>query len=65
MNKKEYILKLLDKFTDTREPAKGIKLLVESNTINEDTIDQLYNAFSEAVANIAETVGKEKLEKAK
>lgn len=47
-----------------REPAKGIKLLVESNTMNENTIEQLYNTFSQAVESMTEMVGKEKLEKA-
>lgn len=63
MSKKEYILKLLDKFMNVREPAKGIKLLVESNTIDDLTINQLYNTFSKAVKNIVERWNKEKLER--
>ena len=48
---------------NVREPAKGIKLLVESNTIDDVAIDQLYNTFSKAVKSIVGEGNRERLEK--
>jgi len=52
MSKKDYILKLLDTLKEIREPAIGLKLLVESNDMDSNTIDQLYNTLSTAVHNV-------------
>lgn len=63
MSKKEYILKLLETLIDIREPAKGLKLLVENNEMDEATIEKLYNAFKASVKEVVQGVEKEKLEK--
>ena len=63
MSKKDYILKLLDLLKEIREPAIGLKLLVESNDMDSNTIDQLYNTLSTAVHNVVSWTQKEKLQK--
>gem|GEM_PF-7113429 len=41
MNKKEFVLKILDTIKDSRDMAPGLKILVENNALEAETIDML------------------------
>jgi len=63
MNKKQYLITLLDALLDTWPLAQGLKTLVESNTLDDKTLDALTNIFKEAIKNVSDNVKKEKLQK--
>jgi hypothetical protein len=41
MDKKEFVLKILDTIQDNRDMAPGLKILVENNALDDTTIDTL------------------------
>ncbi len=63
MNKKEYILKLLNALEGKRILARGLKILVEWNVLNDETIDSLVTTFSKAINEAQDEETKEKLNK--
>jgi hypothetical protein len=65
MTKKEYILKLLDALMGYRPLARGLKILVEGNALDDKTIDTLIDIFSQTINEINDSTLKEKLEKSK
>ncbi|MFZ2151111.1 MAG: hypothetical protein WAZ12_05355 [Candidatus Absconditicoccaceae bacterium] len=64
MDKKEYILRMLDILQNTWPLARGLRLLVESNNVNDDIIDILINTFQETIKNIQDNIVKDKLKNA-
>ena len=65
MTKKEYILKLLDALMGYRPLARGLKILVEGNALDDKTIDTLIDIFSQTIKEIDDAKLTEKLEKSK
>lgn len=65
MTKKDYIIKVLDALMGYRPLARGLKILVEGNALNDTTIDSLVDIFSTTIANINNEGAKEKIEKSK
>ena len=65
MTKKEYILKILDAVMDYWPLAKGLKILVESNEIDQKTMDTLVDIFSATVDEVMTAQTQEKLKKSK
>lgn len=64
MDKKEYILRMLDILQNTWPLARWLRLLVESNNVNDDIIDILINTFQETIKNIQDNIVKDKLKNA-
>ncbi|EKD24902.1 MAG: hypothetical protein ACD_80C00145G0036 [uncultured bacterium (gcode 4)] len=65
MTKKEYILKILDALTGYRALARGLKILVEGNTLDDTTIDNLVDIFAKTIDEIQDSETKWKLQKSK
>jgi hypothetical protein len=65
MSKKDYILKVLNALIGYRPLARGLKILVEGNVLNDTTIDSLVDIFTKTIENINDEEAKEKLEKSK
>jgi len=65
MTKKEYILKVLDTLIGHWPLAKGLKILVEGNTLDNKTIDSLVDIFAKAIDGLQNGDTKEKLQKSK
>jgi hypothetical protein len=65
MNKKEYILKVLDALKDKRPIAKGLKILVDGNALNNQSIDSLIDIFARMAEETKDNEIKGKLEKSK
>lgn len=65
MSKKEYISKILEAVSEYWPLAKGLKILLEGNTLNEWAIDTLADIFSRAIDQVADKETKEKLQKSK
>jgi hypothetical protein len=65
MSKKEYILKVLDALIGYRPLARGLKILVDGNALDEATIDGLVDIFAETIDKIQDGEAKEKLQKSK
>ena len=63
MNKKEYILTLLNALLDTWPLAKGLKILVESGNLDDKTIDALVDIFKEVIKTVSDKSKKAKLQK--
>jgi hypothetical protein len=63
MNKKEFILKILDIVQESRDMAPGLKILLENNALDDATIDTLVWVFREAAANTENAQTKQALEK--
>jgi len=63
MNKKEYILKILNALLDARPLAQDLKVLVNSGTLNDESIDALVNIFQKTIQDLKGSQNKEKLEK--
>ena len=61
MTKKQYLLKLLTALDGKWPMARGLRLLVEQNILNDQTIDSLYLVFAEAIKNINDKNTKESL----
>ena len=65
MTKKEYILKLLTALEGKRVLARGLRILVEWNALNDTTIDWLVTIFAQAIDEVADAESKELLDKGK
>jgi len=65
MSKKEYILKIMDALMDSWPLARGIKILVEGNALDDATIDGLIDIFSKAIKGINDNETKQKLQRSK
>ena len=65
MTKKEYILKLLDALEPYRPLSRGLKILVDGDALNDETIDKLVDIFSKNIETINDAVAKEKLGESK
>jgi len=63
MNKKEFVLKILDTIKDSRDMAPGLKILVENNALEAETIDMLVWVFRDAASKTENTQAKKALEK--
>jgi hypothetical protein len=65
MTKKDYILKILDALTGYRALARGLKILVEGNALDDTTIDSLVDIFAKTIEGINDSEAKAKLQKSK
>lgn len=65
MTKKEYIIKVLDALIGTRPLARGLKILVDGNTLDDTTIDSLVDIFAKTIDSLQDGETKEKLQKSK
>ena len=65
MTKKDYILKVLDALIGYRPLARGLKILVEGNVLDNTTIDSLVDIFAKTIDEIEDGELKEKLQKSK
>lgn len=65
MNKKDYILKLLDALQPYWPLARGLKILVTGNALDDQTIDALMDMFTKNIETINDAVAKEKLSTSK
>lgn len=63
MDKKEYILKLLDSLTDIRSLARWLKIIVEKMELNVWVLDMLIDAIKWAVHNAKLDISVNKLKK--
>lgn len=63
MDKKDFVLKILDAIKNNREMAPGLKILVENNVLDDKTIDTLVWLFREAAAKTENMQAKQALEK--
>lgn len=64
MDKKAYVLKMLEALQTTWPLAKWLMILVESNGVNEVIINLLITTFEESIKGIQDETAREKLEKA-
>jgi hypothetical protein len=65
MTKKDYILKVLDALIGYRPLARGLKILVDGNALDDTTIDSLVDIFATTIKDINNKDAKEKIEKSK
>lgn len=65
MTKKDYILKLMDALMGYWPLARGMKILIEGNALNDEAVDSLVDIFSKTIDAVNDKVVKEKLEKSK
>ncbi len=65
MTKKDYILKVLDALMGYRPLARGLKILVQGNVLDDATIDALVDIFAKTIHEINDTEAQEKLQKSK
>jgi len=63
MDKKAYILKVLNALEKTRSLAPWLKALVEDDALNQKTLDALLHIFKSAVNQVQNWISKEKLQK--
>ena len=63
MDKKQLIITILTKLKPYRNLAEGLLALVESQYIDDKTIDWLIHIFASSIKEIKNTGDKEKLEK--
>lgn len=63
MTKKEYLIKLLTALDWKWPMAAGLKLLVENNVLNDQTIDALQSIFAESIKFINDQKAREVLQK--
>lgn len=61
MTKKEYLLQLMTALEGKWSIAAGLKLLVEQNVLDDQTIDALQKIFSDAIEEIADQNAKNSL----
>ncbi len=64
MSKKEYITLFLDKVKDFWEPARGFTVLMRSNSLNDQQIDELFSFFKSVVQTTSDEQKKWKIQKA-
>ncbi len=65
MTKKDYILKVLDALTGYWPLARGLKILIDGNALDDTSIDNLVNILAKAIKEIEDNETKEKLQKSK
>ena len=65
MTKKEYMLKILDSLVGYWPLARGLKILVEWNALDDKTIDSLVAILDKTIDEIQDSETKEKLQKSK
>ncbi len=63
MEKRDFVIKILDAIKNSRDMAPGLKILVENNALDDKTIDTLVWLFREAAANTENIQAKQALEK--
>ena len=63
MDKKDYILKLLEQLKDTWPMATGLKILVEGNSLSDNSIEWIIQIIETAIQEVKEDEKKEKLSK--
>jgi len=61
MSKKEYILTILNALLDSRPIAKDLKLLLEHDKLNEDTLNILVKIFQKSIKKVYNKIEKVKL----
>lgn len=61
MTKKEYLLQLMTALEGKWAMAAGLKLLVEQNVLDDQTIDALQKIFSNVIEEIADQNAKKSL----
>ena len=64
MSKREYITLFLDKVKDFWEPARWFTVLMRSNALNDQQIDELFAFFKSVVQTTSDEQKKWKLQKA-
>ena len=62
MDKKEYLLQLLDKLGTDFPMALGIKYLIEKDSLSDDMFEKILDIFKWAVDSVVGWEKKEKLE---
>jgi len=62
MTKKEYLIKLLTALEEKWAMAKGLRLLIEKNVLNDQIIDGLQHVFAEAIKYINDEKDRESIE---
>ncbi|MFA6255595.1 MAG: hypothetical protein WC606_00290 [Candidatus Absconditabacterales bacterium] len=65
MSKKEYILKILDALMDKWPIAKGLKILVDGNALDDKAIDGLIDIFTKIANETKDRETQEKLQKSR
>ena len=65
MTKKDYILKVLDALIGVWPLARGLKILVDGNALDDNTIDSLVDIFAKTIDELADSEAKAKLQKSK
>lgn len=65
MTKKDYILKILDALMGSWPLARGLKILVEGDALDEDTVQKIVDIFAKTIDEIEDSKDKEKLIKSK
>ena len=63
MDKKEYLLKVLNQLEPIRDLAKWLKILVDEWNLWDDVLDILIEAVQWAVSTVKSDLDKEKLER--
>jgi len=64
MNKKEYVLRMLDVLQNNWPLARGLKILVNANPFDETLINLLINTFKETIKVLDDQKQQESLKKA-
>ena len=64
MSKREYITLFLDKVKDFWEPARWFTVLMRSNALNDQQIDELFAFFKSVVQTTSDEQKRWKLQKA-
>ena len=64
MDKKAYVLRMLEALQTTWPLAKWLMILVEANGVNDVIIDLLITTFEESIKGIQDETARETLEKA-
>lgn len=65
MTKKEYILKILDALTKYWPLARGLKILIDGDALDDKAIDILVNIFAKTIDEIQDSEAKQKLQTSK
>ncbi len=65
MTKKNYILKILDTLIGYRPLARGLKILIDGNTLDDKTLDSLIDIFAKTIHEIEDNETKKKLQVSK
>lgn len=65
MTKKDYILKILDALMGSWPLARGLKILVEGDALDENTVQKIVDIFAKTIDEIEDGETKEKLLRSK